>query len=501
MKGEDRIRAAIAGAEPAEDDGTGKGGSRDLRLARKRLNDTGNGERLRERFGRDLMFVREFGRLSYTGTHWSAKAGPKDWALAAQKTAAKIWAEADELLAELTKQSEEEKPAKIVAAIRDWALESGNQARLNAMQNVSEPHREFHTDELDADPFLFNVQNGTLQLGVKSNPMKVRLRRHSRLDRITRIAPIGYDPDADYPRFRQFLDKVVPDREVQHWLQRWFGYSLTADYSEQKLAAFYGEGRNGKGVLSKLVQWVIGDYASTLQFASLLDDTRKRGSEATPDWARLPGVRAVFAGEPKKGARLDDGLIKQLTGGDDMPVRKLNRDFFDLRPTFKFTLSFNNKPQIRDDTYGLWRRVNLVPFQVIIPEDEVDQHLLDKLKREEGPGVLNWLIDGFRLWREQGLQAPQAILAATAEYRSESDRLGQFLEIALDPSPGTRLRSDDLYCCYKGYAEAMEFRPMSLTMFGKELNKKGYRAVKDGYMYRCDIAFSHRIDWEWARPM
>lgn len=499
MKGEDRIRAAIAAAEPADDDGSGKGGSRDLRLARKKLNDSGNGERLRERFGRDLMFVREFGRLSYTGTHWSAKEGPKDWALAAQKTAAKIWNEADELQAQLA-EAGDDGAAKKVAALRDWALDSGNQARLNAIQNVSEPHREFHTDDLDADPFLFNVQNGTLELGSKKDPVAVRLRRHARLDRITRISPIGYDRDAECRRFRRFLDTVLPDLEVQQWVQRWFGYSLTADYSEQKLAAFYGEGNNGKSVLAKAIHWVMGDYASTLQFASLLDDTRKRGSEATPDWARLPGVRGVFAGEPKKGARLDDGLIKQLTGGEETPVRKLNKEFFDLRPTFKFTLSFNNKPQIRDDTHGMWRRVNLVPFTVIVPDRDVDPHLLDKLK-EEGPGILNWLIDGFRLWRERGLSAPQAILAATAEYRSESDRLGQFIELALDPAPGQRVRGSDLYSCWQGYAEAMEFRPMSQTMFGKEVSKRGIRAVKDGYMWRLDVRFSARIDWDWAPPM
>jgi putative DNA primase/helicase len=493
-RGADAIRDAVTNAAPAEDDDAKSAGSRDLRLARRELNDKGNGERLRTRYGRNLMFVREFGRLNYTGSHWSAKTGAKEWALAAQKTQDRMAAEAAELV------TEEGVDPKRVAEYRAWRTESGNQPRLNAMQNVSEPHLEFATDELDVDPFLFNVQNGTLELGTAKDPAVVRLRKHSRLDRITRIAPIGYDPDAKCDAFRRFLDRVMPDQEVQHWLQRWFGYCLTADYGEQKLAAFWGEGRNGKGVLSKLIMWVLGDYASILQFVSLLDDTRKRGSEATPDWARLPGVRAVFAGEPKKGARLDDGLIKQLTGGDDMPVRKLNKDFFDLRPTFKFTLSFNNKPQIRDDTYGLWRRVNLVPFSVMIPEDEVDPHILDKLKRE-GPGVLNWLLDGFRLWREYGLAAPQAILAATDEYRSESDRFGLFIDAAIDKAPGRRIRSADLYDCYKGFAEAMEFRPISQTMFGKELNKRGIIAAKDGVMYRLDIKFKPDIDWEWARPM
>jgi len=317
---------------------------------------------------------------------------------------------------------------------------------------------------------------------------------------ITRIAPVGYDPDAECVLFRRFLDRVIPDPEVQEWLQRWFGYCLTADYSENKLALFWGEGRNGKGVLTHYMQWLLGDYAAVIQFASLLADDRRRGSEASPDLAQLPGMRAVFAGEPKKGSKLDDGMLKQMTGGDDLKVRHLNRDFFDLHPTFKLTLAFNNKPQIRDDTHGMWSRVLLVPFTVIIPEAEIDRRLLDKLKAE-GPGVLNWCLDGFRGWRDKGLLAPQAILAATAEYRSESDRIGQFIKAATLPDMEGRLPAAELFGCYEAWCRAMEYRPVSQTLFGKELSRRGIKIEKSNIIYRLGLKWNASgIDWDWQVP-
>lgn len=505
--GEDIIRDAVVNAGEAEDDDKGRG-SRDLRLAKRPLNDSGNGERLRTRFGRDLMYVPEVGRYAWSGKHWSPRTGERDWHLAAQKTyRAIIWQEAPALQAELAEspgdKAELKEMSRRVHELRDFGNDSGNRSRLSSMQLVSEPHLERRVDTLDADPFLLNVQNGTLELGAKKGGDRtaVRLRKHSRLDHITRLAPIGYDADAECPLFRAFLDTVIPDKEVQDWLQRWFGYGLTADYSEEQLALFWGEGRNGKGVLTKLFQWLLGDYSGVIQFSSLLNDDRRRGSEATPDLAKLPGIRMVFAGEPKKGSRLDDGMVKQITGGDDLTVRHLNKEFFDLKPTFKLTLAFNNKPQIRDDTHGMWSRVRLVPFEVIIPPERQDRELLRKLKAE-GPGVLNWALDGFRRWREIGLVAPQAILAATAEYRSESDRIGQFLEAATIRDPGGMLPARELLGCYEAWCRAMEYKPISQTLFGKELSKRGIKAEKHGIIYRLGLKWNPSgIDWDWQAPM
>lgn len=498
--GEAAIRAAVVNAEDvteaAEPAAGGGRGPRDLQLAKKLLNDSGNSERFRARHGRNLMFVPELGRHYYTGTHWSERVGDKEWALAAQRTATRVmWDEAAALAAELAGEDN-----KRLAEFRAFAVESGNSGRLSAMQRLAEPHLEFRVDQLDVDPFLFNVQNGTLELGRKSDPAAVRLRKHSRTDRITRIAPIGYDPDAECVLFRRFLDRILPDKDVQNYLLSWFGYCLTADYSEHKLVVFWGEGANGKGVLTKLVQWLLGDYGAVVQFQSFIDAGQRRGGEPSPDLAKLAGRRAVFASEAKKGSRLDDGLIKQLSGGDPASVRKLNKDPFDLAPTFKINMIVNNKPEIRDDTYGMWRRVVLIFFGETIPESEIDPNLLDKLKAE-GPGILNLLLDGFRRWRDVGLQAPQAILAATATYRSESDRIGQFIEAATVPKPGGELPSSELYGCYEAWCRAMEYRAVSQTKFGAEVTRRGIVRVKHGVFYRTGIDWNYGgIDWDWQVP-
>jgi putative DNA primase/helicase len=164
---------------------------------------------------------------------------------------------------------------------------------------------------LDVDPLLFNVQNGTLELGTKKDPLEIRRRRHSRTDLITRISPLAYDPNATCNLFRSFLDQILPDKDVQDWLQRWFGYCLTADYGEHVLAAFWGEGRNGKGTLIKLFQWLFGDYAATIEFATLLDDREPprqrclaRPGEAAGQ-ARRVRWRAEKGGPPRR--RQDQG--------------------------------------------------------------------------------------------------------------------------------------------------------------------------------------------------
>lgn len=508
-RGEEAIRAAVAGAVPLEeaegDDGrtaragAAGGGGRDLQLARKLLNDSGNGERLRARYGRNLLYVPEGGRYAWSGSRWSVVAGERDWALAAQKTALAMLAREAPALEAALVEAGESGVAKRLHQFREHAINSGNQAKLNAMQAVSEPHLQKRIDELDADPFLFNVQNGTLELGSKRDPQALRLRRHARLDYITHSAPIGYDPDAQCPLFRAFLDQILPDTEVQHWVQRWCGYCLSADYGEHKLAIFWGEGRNGKGTLTKIVQYVLGDYAAIVQFQSFVDAGQRRGDASSPDLAKLTGARAVYASEGKTGARLDDGLIKQLTGGDTAAVRRLYKDFFDLVPTFKITLIANNRPVVKDDSHGMWSRVMLVPFQVTIPDRNIDKSLFDKLKLE-GPGILNWCLDGFRLWREQGLSAPQAILAATADYRKESDLIGQFLEAACVRDPGGRIASSQLYACYQGWCEANELRPVKQTAFGRELTRRQILASKDGTVYRVGIRWSGDIDWDWQVP-
>lgn len=199
--------------------------------------------------------------------------------------------------------------------------------------------------------YFFNVQNGTLDLKAPDNGREdwdgITLENHNPEDLITKLAEVEYDPAATCPRFRQFISEIQPDLEIELFLQRWCGYCLTGSMQEQIILMFYGTGSNGKSVLMSLMKRILGSYAQVLPFASLLHDDKRRGAEASPDLAQLPGVRLVTAAEPESGAKFSESLIKQITGGEEIKARHLHKGFFEFKPECKVMLSFNNKPIIR----------------------------------------------------------------------------------------------------------------------------------------------------------
>jgi putative DNA primase/helicase len=263
-------------------------------------------------------------------------------------------------------------------------------------------------------------------------------------------------------------------------MQRYFGYVLTGSVVEQCLILMQGKGRNGKSTLLELLAFILGDYALTLPIETLLQDERRRGSEATPDLADLPGVRLAVATEPGPSAKLDEGRIKKFTGGERLKVRRLMEGFFEFFPHFKMCLAFNEPPQIRGQDDGIWRRLRVVLFEVQVKD--VDMQLLDKLKAE-APGVLNWLLDGYCAWREGGLQPPEKVLAATAEYRDDSDRIGQFLRSATEAAPGFTITAKELYAAYEDWCRINAAEAVSGNYFGRQMKAHGFDREKVGVIF------------------
>jgi putative DNA primase/helicase len=243
-------------------------------------------------------------------------------------------------------------------------------------------------DRLDADKMRINVNNGTLVVRRQDDGDYVSFQPYDPADLITKLAPVDFDPDATCEVFDTFLAKVQPRHEMREFIQQWLGLSLTGDVSEQKLAFFYGKGGNGKSVLIDAVSYVAGDYGETVPIETFLDQGKARSAgQATPDLAILPGVRMLRTSEPEKGSKLAEAMIKLVTGGEPIQARHLNRDFFKFYPQFKLTMSGNYRPQISGTDEGIWRRVRLVPFSVIVPKEERDIRLPDKL-RGEASGIL-----------------------------------------------------------------------------------------------------------------
>lgn len=460
----------------------------DLECARELRNDLGNANRLRRRSGADLLHVSEQGWHGWNGKCWDQKRGEVAVHRAAQEAALAIFAEAKVLEQRGPRRGEDPKDfAKRLDAHRKWASASGNSAKLSAMVKEAQPHLQRWPEEMDGDAFLFNCMNGTLRL-TKPGPDGdgVALLPHDRAHLVTRCAPVAYDPQAQCPTFRRFLNRILPDLGLQVFLQRWFGYCLTGDTGEQVLCMFYGRGANGKSTLLEAMAFILGDYASTIPFASLLQDDRRRGADATPDLARLVGRRMVTAGEADIGAKFSEASIKLMTGQDKMTVRHLYRGFFDLLPNYKIILAFNSKPAIRGQDEGIWRRIILVHFDQFISKAEKDDRLKFKLQAE-APGILNWMLDGYRLWAEGGLSIPATALEAAAEYRRENDPLGDFLDVAVRPRAGARTSATPLYNNYCAWAKQNAREPISQTLFGKIMSERGYQKSKSSIAQYVDL--------------
>jgi putative DNA primase/helicase len=314
----------------------------------------------------------------------------------------------------LSKNRSEAEGIKIMDARNRLLREATNNEslpRIEAMLELAkpEPGMSVPQESWDADPFHFNVENGTVDL------RNGQLRAHNADDLITRIAPVSYMPSADCPQFDRFLDRVLgPDASLIAYVQALLGMCLTGDIREQILPIFLGTGANGKSTLLDTITHIMGDYASPAP-PDLL--TVRNNEEHPAEVASLVASRLVVASETERGKPLRIQLVKQLTGDSQIRTRFMRQNYSTYNRTFKIILVTNNLPQIREDSESVWRRLRVVPFSTVIPPRDRDTRLLDTL-RSESSGILNWLIRGCLKWQSHGLPAAAAIDDASLRYRS-----------------------------------------------------------------------------------
>lgn len=355
-------------------------------------------------------------------------------------------------------------------------------SKLSAMLTEAQAYRPASVDDLNQDVYAFNVENGTLRFhreeDEESDPddprfvWRVRLDPHRRDDLISKLAPVTFSLDGPRPvTWELFLARVQPSPGMRAYLQRLVGYSLLGLNTEQMIAFFFGIGRNGKSTFVDTLARIFADYAVTLSIDSFAGEDRRSGAEATPDLARLPGARLVAASEPDAGVRFKEALIKRLTGGERIPVRRLHQDFFEFAPQFTLIVSGNHKPVIVGNDDGIWRRIHLVPWNEQIGKDEVDKALPQKLLAE-APGILRWAVAGaLDYLNSGGLMPPAEILDATQEYREEEDPIGSFIRHACDVTGDDRDQEKpfDLFCAYDRFCTASGTIKVKDTTFYRRL--------------------------------
>lgn len=487
---------AGGGVLPPDDDDDGAPPP-DRELAAFDQSDKGNGERLIQRYGDMLVFVDQNGWAVWDRKRFAYELGEGAATKLCHRMVEKL---RDEVMAlrdlgpPPAPPTELEEPDPFIQGkmrlerIKAWerglkafeafAVKSGNTPQVKGALAQAAPYLAKPARAMDADPWLLTVDNGTLDLRQQPETLDgMRLAGFRRANLITRLAGAGFNPQAAAPQFEKFINRILPDPEVRLFVQKLLGYCLTGDTSEQIFVIFYGTGKNGKSKLVDLIRKIFGDYAATIPVGVFLDGKEKKADGPKPSIAKLPGVRLVLMSEPDKGEALSEGLVKEVTGGEPMETRKLNRDPFEFRPEFTPIMVTNHRPIIRGQDVGIWRRVILVPFEVFITPEERDPHILDKLL-EEKEGVLNWLLTGLWLWREEGLDPPAKIMAAVEEYKRDQDPLGDFLEAETAGIQGKRVTATALYAAYASWCERNAVEPLKQNGFGRKMKDRGFRTVK-----------------------
>lgn len=477
-------------------------------LCRYAMTDLGNAERFAARFGHRVRYVDKMGWVAYDGRRYVLDGAEaliggwvhetvraiRDEARTMRESGRRDLGEVD-ALDELVEVKRDGTEVLLSDKLLAWGKASESANRLGCIagiaKNLTGAELTIQPEQLDRNPFLINVLNGTLELIHEPDApepwAELRLRPHDPRDLITRLMPVEYRPGAECPIYDRFLARVQPADDMRRFLHHWGGLSLTGDVSEQKLVFHHGKGANGKSTLVDTWATIAGDYSGTVPIETFLDQGRKRkGSDASPDLAALVGVRMLRTSEPEKGAKLAEALIKLATGGEPMPVRRLMRDPFDLHPAFKMTISGNHRPSISGVDDGIWRRVFLVPWDVQIPDAEKDRQLVAKMKAEAS-GILNRLLAGLVDWRLHGLEAPASVRGATADYRQESDPLGRFLALCTAEEKGERVQSSKLYALFLAWARAAGEREWTQTGFSKAMADRGHRKVESHGMRWVDL--------------
>lgn len=503
--------------------------------------DTDNGKRLRIHFGRDLLVVSQSKSkapfyAAWTGTHWDTdNGGPRSLGIAQEvgdlihlETEFILPSEAEEADMDEAKTQfgkdwhlidgdDQPKAGKALLkrageARKAWmkrierrhahALQTKNLARMNAMLACSAVYIMRDPDAFNADPMVFATPGYTIRFrkevetGDKGRDKREKVyaevdieEGHRRSDMITQCLPVDYQPAADCPTWRAFTERMLPDAAVRRMVQIAFGLGLVG-IPLQKLFFHYGSGANGKSVAMETICRVLGDLSVTLPATSFIGESN-RGGAASPDIARLYGRRFLRVKELPQGEDLKEELVKEVTGGEALTARDLHQGYFDFLPLFVAHMSGNGFPRITGLDNGIWRRMTVVHWPVQLKPEEI-RDFEDVLAgfEPEYPGILNWLIEGVRIYLEEGLVIPDAVARATQEYRDEMDPTANFCAACVAASPGRKLAAKDFYHAYVEWTIDQGGKPITLTRFGMIMKKKYEREDGRTNFYR-DIALDN----------
>ncbi|MBE4719995.1 phage/plasmid primase, P4 family [Pseudarthrobacter sp. AB1] len=421
------------------------------------------------------MHVTGLGWLVWTGSHWAEDAGDKQSQNSVMATIRLMagYALGDkDLLGDLVK------------------CQSANGVKGVLQLASSLPGIAVRADELDADPYLLNCANGTLDLhGLSLQP-------HDPADRITKVCRGAYDPSVTSSLWAAFLEKSLPDEPVRGYFQRFAGLALIGKVLEHVFTIATGEGRNGKGVAYLALTYALGDY-SLIAEPSLFEQVKSNPNAASPAFLALRGARFVVLSETAKTARVDAALMKRLTGGDLLTARSLyEKKAVTFEASHTSLMVTNHLPSLPADDPAVWARMRVIPFDVVIPPEERDTRLGEKLELE-ADGILTWMVQGLAAYLANGLGEPDEVLKATSKYAKSQDKVSLFIdEICTDAPANGGDTTKILHDAYINWAISEGIaKPHQLgsTDFGHALDKLGFEKKKTNRgAVRTGLGVDHR---------
>lgn len=424
--------------------------------------DMGNGKRLARLCGYEIAYVRETDRWHV----WDGKVWAED------KGNILITRKAKEVIASIFMEAAAAPTDEQQDALAKWAITSQSKARIEAMIVLakSEGTVAKSINDFNKDAHLFNCQNGVIDLRTGE------LLPHDPRYLMSQISPSKYlGLNVDPKLFNKFLCRVQPDPQIRAFLQRCSGYSMWGTSREHAIVFLWGTGNNGKGVLLIVLQKVLGDYCKPAEYKTFAESSKSGGPGGhSDDLAHLAGRRCVYVDETNSGGRLNEGLVKTVTGGGTQHASFKGKTGFDFDPIFTFWFASNHKPKLTDTGKSMRRRVKFIKFSVDIPDEEIDTSLPDKLVAEERDLILSWMVKGAVEWHQKGLAAPKEVDEWTDQYFADEDVIQHWLDECTEAGSGYESPAKNTYLSFVRFAEENNYRKIDSRDFKKRLEQKGF---------------------------
>lgn len=443
------------------------------------LNDTGNAMRFVDKFGTNI-------RYNFDNKVWVVFDG-KTWV---EDTKQIVKKQADIMINEMKIEAIQEPDKDIrkekLNNVKHLSSNSGKEAMLKEAMHIGaipSTNADYNTDN-----YLVNCFNGIVDLKTG------KLIPHDKKYMISKNTHIECDLENEPKRWKQFLLEIFDGKqEMVDFIQTALGYTLTGDTKEQCFFQCYGEGANGKSVFFDIVYTIFGDYGLNSQIESFLAKANSQ-SGATSEIARMNGARFIRTNEPNDNSRLNEGLVKQLVGGDITTARFLYGKEFEFKPVFKLWIATNYKLVVRGTDKGIWRRMKVIPFKVTFEGDKRDKNLTEKLLAE-APQILGWVVKGCLKWQQEGLPPTSEIEKETSMYKQEMDIVLKFINDCIIESPNKREKASDVFKEYKTWAKSSnEWDGMTQAKFGIEMSKRFEKKNVNGYVYYLGVMLKKNDD-------